>query len=141
MPSGPTATAAAAWSWVEKMLQLAHRTSAPRAVSVSISTAVWMVMWSEPVIRGPRQRLLGGVLGPHGHQARHLVLGQLDLLAAELGQGEVGHLEVGTALLAGHEGSFGRWLVDRPRHGGREERTGHWPITSWSLRPGIDRRS
>ncbi len=44
VPSGPTATAAAAWSWVEKMLQLHQRTSAPRAVSVSISTAVWMVM-------------------------------------------------------------------------------------------------
>ena len=26
VPSGPTATAAAAWSWVEKMLQLAQRT-------------------------------------------------------------------------------------------------------------------
>src|SRR5215469_9104098 len=35
VPSGPTATAAAAWSWVEKMLQLAHRTSAPSATSVS----------------------------------------------------------------------------------------------------------
>ena len=34
------AMAAAAWSWVEKMLQLAQRTSAPRATSVSISTAV-----------------------------------------------------------------------------------------------------
>ena len=34
------AIAAAAWSWVEKMLQLAQRTSAPRAMRVSISTAV-----------------------------------------------------------------------------------------------------
>src|ERR1700742_4617194 len=40
VPSGPTTIAAAAWSWVEKMLQLAQRTSAPSAVSVSISTAV-----------------------------------------------------------------------------------------------------
>ena len=54
VPSGPTATAAAAWSWVEKMLQLAHRTWAPSATSVSISTAVWMVMCSDPVIRAPR---------------------------------------------------------------------------------------
>src|SRR5580693_3157020 len=54
VPSGPTATAAAAWSWVEKMLQDAHLTCAPRAVSVSISTAVWIVMCSEPVIRAPR---------------------------------------------------------------------------------------
>src|SRR6201987_4244685 len=53
VPSGPTATAAAAWSWVEKMLQDAHLTSAPRATRVSISTAVWIVMWSEPVIRAP----------------------------------------------------------------------------------------
>ena len=53
VPSGPTATAAAAWSWVEKMLQLAQRTSAPSATSVSISTAVCTVMWSEPVIRAP----------------------------------------------------------------------------------------
>ena len=53
VPSGPTATAAAAESWVEKMLQLAQRTSAPSAVSVSIRTAVCTVMWSEPVIRAP----------------------------------------------------------------------------------------
>ena len=57
VPSGPTATAAAAWSWVEKMLQLTQRTSAPSAVSVSMSTAVWMVMWSEPVMRAPCERL------------------------------------------------------------------------------------
>src|SRR5215210_1383856 len=49
VPSGPTTTAAAAWSWVEKMLQLAQRTSAPSATKVSIRTAVWIVMWREPV--------------------------------------------------------------------------------------------
>src|SRR6201992_4453414 len=53
VPSGPTATAAAAWSWVEKMLHDAQRTSAPSATSVSISTAVWIVMWSDPMIRAP----------------------------------------------------------------------------------------
>ena len=53
MPLTPTATAAAAGSWVEKMLHDAHRTSAPRAVRVSMSTAVCTVMWSEPVIRAP----------------------------------------------------------------------------------------
>ena len=47
------AIAAAAWSWVEKMLHDAQRTSAPSAVSVSISTAVWIVMCSEPVMRAP----------------------------------------------------------------------------------------
>src|SRR5579884_1313673 len=35
------------------MLQLAHRTSAPRARRVSISTAVWTVMCREPVMRAP----------------------------------------------------------------------------------------
>jgi len=38
------AIAAAAWSWVEKMLQEDQRTSAPRATSVSMSTAVCTVM-------------------------------------------------------------------------------------------------
>src|SRR5260370_27252119 len=47
--------AAAAWSWVEKMLQEAHRTSAPRAWRVSMRTAVWMVMWSDPAMRAPRR--------------------------------------------------------------------------------------
>ena len=47
------AIAAAAWSWVEKMLQDAHRTWAPSAVSVSIRTAVWIVMCRDPVIRAP----------------------------------------------------------------------------------------
>ena len=47
------ATAAAAWSWVEKMLHDDQRTVAPRAVSVSISTAVWMVMCRQPAMRAP----------------------------------------------------------------------------------------
>ena len=48
-----SAIAAAAWSCVEKMLQLAQRSSAPSATRVSISTAVWTVMWSEPTMRAP----------------------------------------------------------------------------------------
>ena len=36
------AIAAAAWSCVEKILQLDQVTSAPRDVNVSIRTAVWM---------------------------------------------------------------------------------------------------
>ena len=47
------ATAAAAWSWVEKMLHELHRTSAPSAVRVSMSTAVWMVMCRHPAMRAP----------------------------------------------------------------------------------------
>ncbi|VUX46565.1 hypothetical protein DF3PA_240020 [Candidatus Defluviicoccus seviourii] len=53
------AMAAAAWSCVEKILQDAQRTSAPRACSVSISTAVWMVMCREPAIRAPRSGRCG----------------------------------------------------------------------------------
>ena len=75
---GPTTMAAAAWSWVEKMLQLAQRTSAPRATSVSMSTAVWMVMWRLPVMRAPA-RGWTAVLRAHRHEARHLVLGEADL--------------------------------------------------------------
>ncbi len=48
-----SAIAAAAWSCVEKMLHEHQRTSAPRATSVSISTAVCTVMCSEPVMRAP----------------------------------------------------------------------------------------
>src|SRR5580698_7657821 len=58
VPLGPTTTAAAAWSWVEKMLQLTQRTSAPSATRVSMSTAVWIVMWSEPAMRDPVSGLL-----------------------------------------------------------------------------------
>src|SRR5580692_3671375 len=35
------------------MLQLAQRTEAPRSARVSMSTAVWMVMCSDPVTRTP----------------------------------------------------------------------------------------
>ena len=92
VPPRPTATAAAAWSWVEKMLQLAQRTSAPRSTRVSISTAVWMVMWSEPVIRWPASGRSFPVLAPERHQARHLLLGELDLPAPPAGEREILHL-------------------------------------------------
>ena len=55
VPVGPTTTAAAASSWVEKMLQDTQRTSAPSATSVSMSTAVCTVMCSEPATRAPRR--------------------------------------------------------------------------------------
>ena len=55
------ATAAAAWSWVEKMLQEHQRTLAPRATRVSMRTAVWMVMWREPEMLAP----LRGWAGPN----------------------------------------------------------------------------
>ena len=103
------AMAAAAWSWVEKMLHDAQRTSAPSATSVSMSTAVWMVMCSDPVMRAPVSGLLVRVALAQGHEAGHLVLGELDLLAAEVGEREVGDLEVG------HLGRGGR--IDGGRHG------------------------
>ena len=59
VPFGPTTTAAAASSWVEKMLQEAQRTWAPSATSVSISTAVCTVMCSEPAMRAPASGWLG----------------------------------------------------------------------------------
>src|SRR4029077_12750855 len=43
------------------MLHEAQRTSAPSAVSVSIRTAVWMVICNEPAIRAPRS----GCCGPN----------------------------------------------------------------------------
>jgi hypothetical protein len=53
------AIAAAAWSWVEKMLHEAQRTEAPSSTSVSIRTAVWIVMCREPVIRTPFRGFFG----------------------------------------------------------------------------------
>lgn len=94
VPLGPTAMAAAAWSWVEKMLQDAQRTSAPRAARVSMRTAVWTVMCREPVMRAFGERLGRGELLADRDQAGHLVLGEGDLLAAELGKREVGDFEV-----------------------------------------------
>ena len=83
------AIAAAAWSWVEKMLQVAQRTSAPSAISVSISTAVWIVMCSEPVIRAPLSGCDGAVFLAQRHQARHLGFGDGDLGPAVIGQADV----------------------------------------------------
>ncbi|RNA36944.1 hypothetical protein BpHYR1_037041 [Brachionus plicatilis] len=53
------AMAAAAWSWVEKMLQLDHVTSAPSSLRVSMRTAVWMVMWRQPAMRAPFKIFMG----------------------------------------------------------------------------------
>jgi hypothetical protein len=59
------AMAAAASSWVEKMLHDAQRTSAPSSTKVSISTAVWMVMCSEPAIRAP----FNGLVAPNSSRS------------------------------------------------------------------------
>ena len=49
-------------------------------------------MCSEPVIRAPAQRLRSAYSAPDRHQAGHLMLGELDLLAPEAGQGQVSYL-------------------------------------------------
>ncbi len=100
------ATAAAAWSWVEKMLHDDQRTVAPSAWSVSISTAVWIVMCRQPAMRAPFSGLDAAVFLARGHQAGHLVLGHGDLLAAPVGQRDVLHLVV----LGRHVGSLLRWV-------------------------------
>ena len=88
------AIAAAAWSWVEKMLQELQRTVAPSAVRVSISTAVCTVMWRQPAIRAPSSGARGAELRAERHQPRHLGLGDRDLLPPPIGKGDVGDLEV-----------------------------------------------
>ena len=94
VPSGPTATAAAAWSWVEKMLQDAQRTSAPRCDQRLDEDGGLDRHVQRAGDAGTGQRLGVAVALAHGHQAGHLVLGELDLGATEVGQGEVGDLEV-----------------------------------------------
>merc|ERR1712034_78526 len=59
------AMAEAAWSCVEKMLHEHQRTSAPSALSVSMSTPVWMVMCSDPAMRAPAS----GCVGPYSERA------------------------------------------------------------------------
>src|SRR6185436_17173918 len=52
-PIPAAAIAAAAWSCVENILQELHLTSAPNSISVSIKTAVWIVMCKQPAILAP----------------------------------------------------------------------------------------
>ena len=59
VPPRPTTIAAAAWSCVEKMLQEAHRTSAPRSTRVSMSTAVCTVICREPATLSPASDCFG----------------------------------------------------------------------------------
>ena len=93
------AMAAAAWSCVEKMLQEAQRTSAPSAFSVSISTAVWIVMCSEPVMRAPFSGLSVAEFLAAGHQARHFGFGDVDFLAAPVGKRDIGDDDSPCAML------------------------------------------
>ena len=80
------AMAHAAWSWVLKMLQLLQVTSAPSSASVSIKHRRLDRHVQAARDAGAGQRLVLAVLLAEGHQARHLVLGELDLLATEGGK-------------------------------------------------------
>ena len=95
VPVGPTTTAAAAWSWVEKMLQLAQRTSRAQGDQRLDEDGRLDRHVERPADAGPGQRPGRAVLGAHRHQAGHLVLGEADLGAAERGEREVGDFEVG----------------------------------------------
>ena len=88
------ATAAAAWSWVEKMLQEAQRSSAPEGDQGLHQHRGLHRHVEGAGDAGAGQRLLGLVLRAQRHQARHLVLGQVDVAAAVLGQAGIGDLEV-----------------------------------------------
>jgi hypothetical protein len=57
---------------------------------------------------GTLQWLFRSVLSTSGHETRHLVLSELDLLAAERREADVGNLE----LLSSHCGLWGvvRWI-------------------------------
>jgi hypothetical protein len=90
VPCGPTTTAAAASSWVEKMLQEAQRTCAPSATSVSMSTAVCTVMCREPAMRAPARGCEAAYSSRSAMRPGHLVLGEADLVTAGLGEREVG---------------------------------------------------
>ena len=82
------------------MLHEAQRTSAPSAFSVSISTAVWIVMCSEPVMRAPVSGCWRREFLADRHQSGHFGLGDRDFLAAPVGERQVGDLAVREAVLA-----------------------------------------
>ena len=95
------------------MLHDAQRTSAPSATSVSISTAVWIVMCSEPVIRAPRS----GCCAPYSRRSAIRpgisCSASVDLLAPELGEREVGDAEV-----LQKDRRHGSWSCSSFRNGG-----------------------
>ena len=91
------AIAAAAWSCVEKMLHEHQRTSAPSAVERLDQHGRLHRHVQRAGDARALERLRGAELLAQRHQAGHLVLGELDLLAAEVGEADVGDLVVGRA--------------------------------------------
>ena len=73
------------------MLHEAQRTSAPSAFSVSISTRGLDGHVQRAGDARALQRLLGAVFRADRHQARHLGLGDVDFLAAPVGEPDVGN--------------------------------------------------
>jgi hypothetical protein len=89
------AMAAAAWSWVEKMLQEAQRTSAPSAYQgLDEHGGLDGHVQRAGDARAAAAAASARVLVADRHQAGHLGLGDRDLLAAPAGQRQVGDRKV-----------------------------------------------
>ncbi len=86
--------AAAAWSCVEKMLQLARRTFAPSATIVSVCTTVWIAYMKRTRHSYAGQRLARGVFIADRHQPGHLPFGDIDLLAPKMRKRDIRHFIV-----------------------------------------------
>jgi hypothetical protein len=121
------AIAAAAWSCVLKMLHEAQRTSAPSACSVSISTAVWIVMCRAARDARAFQGLLGRKFLADGHQAGHFGLGNADFLAAPGGEGNIGNGAVSQkgGIDSGVHGLAPKQVEEKPLTGGEETGSPH----------------
>ena len=85
------AIAAAAWSWVEKMLHEAQRTSAPRADQRLDQHGGLDGHVQRTGDARALQRLRGAEFFAAGHQARHFGFGDGDFLAAEIGKADIGN--------------------------------------------------
>ena len=100
------AMAAAAWSWVEKMLQLVQVTSAPSSVQRLDEHGGLNGHVQAAGDARALERLLLAVLLAQRHEAGHLLLGDGDLLAAPVGEADVldlvAELLVGLRHVGGH---------------------------------------
>ena len=81
--------AAAAWSWVENLLQLLQVHLGPELLERLDQHGRLDGHVQAAGDAGAGQRLRLAVLPPQGHQAGHLSFGKLDLLAAPIGQGKI----------------------------------------------------
>ena len=87
-------------------------------MSVSMSTAVWIVMCSEPVMRAPASGLRRAVLGAQGQRPGISCSARWISLRPNGGEGEVGDLEV-VAASSGVRQS----VVTAPESTGRSSRS------------------